>query len=419
MPKAAQYNKGSIIYFENDKDERIFILQKGVVILTSTDSETGMTETQQVSNGEFFGVKSALGHFPREETATVLQDTVAISMSVTEFENIFSNNKQVVYKMLRVFSGQLRQVHRKTQSLLQNDDNANQQGGMFSVAKSFYEDQNYRACCDVCIKYLTHFPTAFDKDAVAKLYADAKLRHDKLAQKTSASQSAAPASYSGALKQFMLPAFERFQKKYEPEQVIICEFEPGDSFYLIQSGEVQLVKCINGVKKNLDILKPGEFFGEMAILDNSPRSATCMAIGPVECLEFNKANFEVLVTGNPQIAIVLLKIFCKRIYDQKRRLKILTIKDNTARIADTFCMFDEMNPSAKPNEKSRRFNVTQADIASWSGLSAQVVQEEMHKFVSSGKVQTFDTYMIVANINDMRRTVELERSKKITRGEGR
>ena len=89
MPKAAQYNKGSIIYFENDKDERIFILQKGVVILTSTDPETGMTETQQVSNGEFFGVKSALGHFPREETATVLQDTVAISMSVAEFENIY------------------------------------------------------------------------------------------------------------------------------------------------------------------------------------------------------------------------------------------------------------------------------------------------------------------------------------------
>ena len=49
MPKAMQYNKGSIIYFENDKDERIFILQKGVVILSSTDTETGMTETQHLT----------------------------------------------------------------------------------------------------------------------------------------------------------------------------------------------------------------------------------------------------------------------------------------------------------------------------------------------------------------------------------
>jgi hypothetical protein len=71
-------------------------------------------------------------------------------------------------------------------------------------------------------------------------------------------------------------------------------------------------------------------------------------------------------------------------------------------------MFDEMIPTAKPNEKSRRFNVTQADVASWSGLPLQVVQEEIHKFSSSGKIQTFDTYMIVNNINDMKRTVEFK-----------
>ncbi len=97
MPKAVQYNKGSIIYFENDKDERIFILQKGVVILTSTDTDTGTTETQQLTNGEFFGVKSALGHFPREETATVLQDAVAVSMTVPEFENIKSSTQCSAY----------------------------------------------------------------------------------------------------------------------------------------------------------------------------------------------------------------------------------------------------------------------------------------------------------------------------------
>ena len=296
-----------------------------VVILTSTDIETGAPVTEQVKTGEFFGVKSSLGHFPREETATVLQDTIAITMSLQEFETIFSSNKEVILKMLRVFSGQLRQIHKKTESILKQKVNENQADGMFSVAKSFYQDEQYRACCDVCIKYLTNYPTAPDKDSVAKIYADAKLRADKL--KNRRPVAATPASAEGALKQFSLPAFDRFAKKYEPEQVIISEFEPGNSFYLIQSGEVQLVKCVNGTKKNLDILKPGEFFGEMAILDNSPRSATCMAIGPVECLEFNKENFALLITGNPQLALILLKLFCKRIYDQKRRLRILTIKD--------------------------------------------------------------------------------------------
>ncbi|MBR0155174.1 MAG: cyclic nucleotide-binding domain-containing protein [Treponema sp.] len=404
MPKAVQYTKGSIIYFAGDRDERIYILQKGLVILTSTDIETGAPVTEQVKTGEFFGVKSSLGHFPREETATVLQDTIAITMSLQEFETIFSSNKEVILKMLRVFSGQLRQIHKKTESILKQKVNENQADGMFSVAKSFYQDEQYRACCDVCIKYLTNYPTAPDKDSVAKIYADAKLRADKL--KNRKPVAATPASAEGALKQFSLPAFDRFAKKYEPEQVIISEFEPGNSFYLIQSGEVQLVKCVNGTKKNLDILKPGEFFGEMAILDNSPRSATCMAIGPVECLEFNKENFALLITGNPQLALILLKLFCKRIYDQKRRLRILTIKDLPARIADVFLMYDEMNPVGNPIEHTRKFNVTVADIAHWAGLTPEVTRDEINKYVEKRKLEVYDNYMIVTNIADMKRTVD-------------
>ena len=59
MPKAIQYTKGSIIYFAGDRDERIFILQQGLIILKSTDIETGMPKTEYIKQGEFFGVKSA------------------------------------------------------------------------------------------------------------------------------------------------------------------------------------------------------------------------------------------------------------------------------------------------------------------------------------------------------------------------
>jgi CRP-like cAMP-binding protein len=205
---------------------------------------------------------------------------------------------------------------------------------------------------------------------------------------------------------FTLSTFERFAKTYEPGEVIISEYEPGDCFYLIQSGEVQLVKCVNGISKNLDILKPGEFFGEMAILDNSPRSATCIANGPVKCLEFNKENFELLITGNPQIALILLKLFCKRIYDQKRRFRILVIKDLQARISDVFLMLDEMNPVSNPNEKMRRFNVGISDIAHWAGLSYDTTRDEIHKLLEKHKLEVYDSYIIVNNIVELKRLYE-------------
>ena len=367
-----QYTKGSIVYFEGDKDERIFILQKGILVLTTTDVETHQPVTEQVKNGEFFGVKSALGRFPREETATALTDCVTIALTTQEFEQIFSSNKQIIMKMLRVFSNQLRLIHKKTEALLNNVPE-DQQTGMIAVAKSFYDDEEYLSCCDICVKFLSLYPNTTKKDEVAKLYADAKLRNTKIKEKIKSSDASdEDEEASGALKQFALPAFKRFAKQYKPG----------------------------------DIMKPGEFFGEMAILDNSPRSATCVAIGNVECLEFNKENFELLIMGNPQIAIILLKLFCKRIYDQRRRLRILAIKDVQARIADVFLMFDEMNPSANVNDRQRKFNVSAGDVAHWAGLSPEATRDEINKFVEKRKIEVYDNYIIVDNIADMKRIVD-------------
>ncbi len=406
MPKAMQYTKGSIIYFEGDHDERIFIMQQGAVLLTSTDIESGQPVAEQVKSGEFFGVKSALGHFRREETATALVPTVAVALTIQEFELLFSNNKALIMKMLRVFSNQLRQIHKKTESIL-NNIQEDQQSGMIAVANSFYEEEQYRSACDVYMKFMKRYPNSPQIAEVQKKYNDSKLRSDKLASVS----RGIPVDYdddggNASLKLFQLPAFERFAKTYEPGEVIIAEYEPGDSFYLIQSGRVQLVKCVNGSKKNLDVLKPGEFFGEMAILDNSPRSATCMASGKVKCLEFNKENFELLITGNPQMALLLLKLFCKRINDQKRRFKILVVKDLQARIADVFLMLNEMNPIANEMEKQRKFNVTVADIAHWAGLSLEVTKDEINKYLERHRIEVYENYIVVNNINDIQRLYE-------------
>ena len=413
MPKVIQYTKGSIAYFEGDQDDRIFILQKGLIILTSIDQETGHTSTEQVKPGEFFGVKSALGHFPREETASILAESTVVCLSIQEFEKLFSENKQLIMKMLRVFSNQLRQIHKKTESILNNKPEA-QDTGMYNAAKCFYEEEEYKSCFDVCEKLLKCFPRTSHLTEVAQLYKQSKLFFEKIGRQTYTEQ-AEEISYDSHIKQFDLPAFERFAKFYNPGDVIISEFEPGNTFYLILKGTVQLIKCVNDSKKNLDILKPGDFFGEMAILDNSPRSATCMASSNVKCLEFSKENFEVLVTGNPQIALSLLKLFCKRIYDQKRRFRILVIKNYSARIADVFLMLNEMNQMPYQAARDVKFNVTVQDVAHWAGLSLEVTRDEINKLAEKRKLEIFENYIIVNNIADLKRIVDTRYGTVVTK----
>jgi len=206
-------------------------------------------------------------------------------------------------------------------------------------------------------------------------------------------------------------AFSRFAKIFPKGSVIFSEFEPGDCFYLIQSGRVQLIKIVNGFEKNLDILQPSEIFGEMAILENSARSATAIAYDEVKALEFNKANFEVLMMGNPAIAMKLLRTFVKRIFAQKRRFMVLTITEKMARVGDVFLMLDETQPSIDRSTDSRSFAITLDEVARWGGLPVSEVEDEMRRFVDQGKMELFDDRIVVKNLTELSRYVNARRSK--------
>jgi CRP-like cAMP-binding protein len=208
-----------------------------------------------------------------------------------------------------------------------------------------------------------------------------------------------------------MAAFGRFARTFQAGEMIFSEFEPGDANYLIQSGRVELVKIIGDIEKTLDILQPSEMFGEMALLENSPRSATAIALDTVKVLEFNRQNFEILMLGNPKIALTLLKMFTKRIYDSKRRFMILTLDDPQAKIADVFLMLDETSTSIDKSSERREFNTTVDDIAHWAGMSVNQARDIINHFVTQRRMELFNDKIAVKNINDFSRFVASRRKK--------
>ena len=208
-----------------------------------------------------------------------------------------------------------------------------------------------------------------------------------------------------------MSAFGRFTRTFQAGEIIFSEFEPVDTFYLIQSGRVELVKVIGDIERTLDILQPSEMFGEMAILENSPRSATAIALDLVKVLEFNSQNFEILMLGNPQIALKLLKMFAKRIYDSKRRFMILTLDEPQAKIADVFLMLDETQSNIDKTTERREFKTSVDDVAHWAGMSVTETRETLGHFVTQRRVEIFPDRIAVKNINDFSRFVNSRRKK--------
>jgi CRP-like cAMP-binding protein len=117
-------------------------------------------------------------------------------------------------------------------------------------------------------------------------------------------------------------------RHYRDGEVIVREGDPGNEMFLIITGEVKIVKEKGGVETVLAFLKPGEIFGEMALVqEGAVRSATAKAHGDTTVLAMDKAEFLRQIQQDPELAFQILKSLCERLRAVDEILQEYSIKD--------------------------------------------------------------------------------------------
>lgn len=121
-------------------------------------------------------------------------------------------------------------------------------------------------------------------------------------------------------------------KLYKEGEIICREGDEGDCMYVLQAGKVEIIKKVSDGELSLRTLNAGELFGEMALFDRMPRSATVRAVGEARVLSIDKKGFFSRVNKDPTLAFNILESMSKRIRIlndefgklKKEREKILT-----------------------------------------------------------------------------------------------
>jgi CRP/FNR family transcriptional regulator, cyclic AMP receptor protein len=98
-------------------------------------------------------------------------------------------------------------------------------------------------------------------------------------------------------------------KAFAAGQVIFHAGEPGEVMYAVQEGDVDILVG----DKTIDHIGPGGIFGEMALIDNSPRSATAIARTDCKLVEVNHKRFEFMVQQTPRFALTVMQIMAERL----------------------------------------------------------------------------------------------------------
>lgn len=167
--------------------------------------------------------------------------------------------------------------------------------------------------------------------------------------------------------------FERFGETYAAGTVLFREGDAGKHMYVIQSGRVQLTRRVRGREVHLATLPTGELFGEMAIINNQPRSATAQVIEEAHLLVLDARTFEAMIRGNAEIAIRMIKKLAGRLAQANAQVETLLKQDLNHRIVHQLRLLADTR--GQPDGPGVRIDLSVEELADIVGATPADVVE--------------------------------------------
>ncbi|MGD8695421.1 MAG: cyclic nucleotide-binding domain-containing protein, partial [Syntrophobacterales bacterium] len=159
---------------------------------------------------------------------------------------------------------------------------------------------------------------------------------------------------------------EIFGSFFKKGAVVFREGDPGNLMYIIQSGGVEISQLQEGKEVVLALLERGDFFGEMALVDQRPRSATVTTIQPTRLLPLSRSSFLERVAQDPGVAFHLFKALSRRVEEATDRLRDKVEGDESLRLALEQREEIVMEESPSSSEDSEPVATSEEDLMSIS-----------------------------------------------------
>lgn len=168
---------------------------------------------------------------------------------------------------------------------------------------------------------------------------------------------------------------------------IICEGDIGDAVYFILSGKAKVTLYgEEGREIVLAVLKEGDMFGEMSIIDDKPRSANVEAVKDMECLVVSRAAFLEYLRMHHKVYMRLFAYLTGRLREATRKIGGLALLDVCGRIAHTLIGMSKA-PSSQKESVLTVERLTHEDLAAMIGSSREVVSRALKKMTQEGYIK--------------------------------
>jgi len=358
--------KDSYIVVEGKANaDRFFIIHKGKVIISKEIEVVEEEGGNILGPGDFFGVVSSMSSHSHIETARALTDVVLISVQKDQYGELIQRNTPVAMKIILQFSKRLRYLDEALSRVTLKNTAEADPSHLFIVAEHYARQSQYNQAYYAYVKYIKYCP-------LGENIAIARDRVNKLA------------SYVKGIKMEFRP--DEFNRIYPKNSMVFAEGEPGNELFIIQKGSVTIAKVVDENEVLLAVLKQGDIFGEMALLEAKPRNACAVAYEECQLLAVNRANFEKMISTQPQLIARLTTLLADRIWFIYKHLANSLITDTLGRMYDALLIQLEKNRVPLRPSASYTFDFGLRELANMIGIPPKDASILFRKMLESGKI---------------------------------
>ena len=185
---------------------------------------------------------------------------------------------------------------------------------------------------------------------------------------------------------------------------LFAKDDPGNSLYAVISGTVKLsVSSPDGRNAILNLVGPGELFGEMSVLDGQPRSADATANTNCEIFVIDRRDFLPFVRSQPTLAMKFIELLCARLRWTSEQVEQVILQDLPGRLASALLGLFEKR---KPDPANHTISITQQEISEMVGMTRESINKQLRAWAARNWVRLEHGAIVILDPSALRELAE-------------
>ena len=400
------FKRGSYILIEGKADtDRFYIIQSGQVQVGKQNEVVAEEEGNLLGPGDFLGVVACMAHHSQIETAVAVSDVVLIAVHYTQFPELIEKNNPIAMKIIYSFSKKMRYLDEALTRITLKRNIETDISHLFTIGEYYLRMSKFELALYAYYHYLKEKPDGQYAETARKRFMAIKSTGVK------------------APIEMLEPDTKQMVRVYNRESMIFCECQSGAELYIIQKGRVKISKIVDNSEVLLAVLREGDMFGEMALLENKPRSATAItAAEECQLLAVNRQNFNQMVTTQPQLIARLTTTLADRIWAMYKQLANTLIPVPIEKMYDMLSIQLEKLRIQPGAGKQHTFLFGPPELAKMCSIPKEQVAQAIAEFLMTPIVRSTDDSIIITDTLELskqtayfKKMQEIEQARKQAR----